>query len=111
MDDAALLRCVITNVQSKSYVRRLTIVIFFHRFLRARKFDVLKAKEMLKDTERWRVEFGVDEIIRYVDIPTSLSPCLTYWGKRSFDFKEADEVSNYYPQFYHKTDKVRAPKW
>ena len=27
---------------------------------------------------------------------------------RNFDFKEKVEVDKYYPQFYHKTDKVRA---
>lgn len=26
---------------------------------------------------------------------------------RNFDFKEKAEVDKYYPQFYHKTDKVR----
>ena len=25
----------------------------------------------------------------------------------NFDFKEKAEVDKYYPQFYHKTDKVR----
>ena len=26
--------------------------------------------------------------------------------RRNFDFKEKVEVDKYYPQFYHKTDKV-----
>jgi hypothetical protein len=26
---------------------------------------------------------------------------------RNFDYKEKEEVDKYYPQFYHKTDKVR----
>ena len=26
---------------------------------------------------------------------------------RNFDFKEKAEVDKYYPQYYHKTDKVR----
>ena len=26
---------------------------------------------------------------------------------RNFDFKEKEEVDKYYPQFYHKMDKVR----
>ena len=26
---------------------------------------------------------------------------------RNFDFKEKEQVDKYYPQYYHKTDKVR----
>jgi hypothetical protein len=29
-------------------------------------------------------------------------------ARRSFDFKEKSEVDKYYPQYYHKMDKVRA---
>ena len=32
------------------------------RFLRARKFDVKKSEEMLDAAEKWRKEFGVDDI-------------------------------------------------
>ena len=34
------------------------------RFLRARKFDVVKAKEMLLSCEQWRKDFKVDEIVK-----------------------------------------------
>lgn len=61
------------------------------KFLRARKFDVAKAKEMLLSAENWRKEFGVEEIMT------------------NFDFKEKAEVDKYYPQFYHKTDKDGRP--
>jgi hypothetical protein len=61
------------------------------RFLRARKFDVPKAKEMLISAEAWRKEFGVDEIVK------------------NFDFKEKAEVDKYYPQYYHKMDKEGRP--
>ncbi|GJE83938.1 sec14 cytosolic factor [Phanerochaete sordida] len=61
------------------------------RFLRARKFDVAKTKEMLKNAEQWRKDFGVDEIVK------------------NFDFEEKAEVDKYYPQFYHKTDKDGRP--
>jgi len=27
---------------------------------------------------------------------------------RTFDYKERPQVFEYYPQFYHKTDKVRS---
>lgn len=61
------------------------------KFLRARKFDVAKAKEMLLSAEQWRKDFGVEDIMA------------------NFDFKEKAEVDKYYPQFYHKTDKEGRP--
>lgn len=36
------------------------------RFLRARKFDVEKAKQMIAACEQWRKDFGVDELWKYV---------------------------------------------
>lgn len=64
---------------------------FLLRFLRARKFDIPKAKAMLISNEEWRKEFGVEDIIK------------------NFDFKEKLEVNKYYPQYYHKTDKDGRP--
>ncbi|KAJ8697755.1 cytosolic factor, phosphatidylinositol/phosphatidylcholine transfer protein [Pleurotus ostreatus] len=64
---------------------------FLLRYLRARKFDLVKAKEMLVNAEKWRKEFGVDDIAE------------------NFDFKEGSEVNKYYPQYYHKTDKDGRP--
>ncbi|KNG84283.1 sec14 cytosolic factor [Aspergillus nomiae NRRL 13137] len=61
------------------------------RFLRARKFDVALAKTMFVDCEKWRKEFGTD------DLP------------RTFDYKEKPEVFKFYPQYYHKTDKDGRP--
>jgi hypothetical protein len=43
---------------------------------------------MFSECEKWRVEFGVEEL------------------KRTFVFEEKEEVWRYYPQYYHKTDKV-----
>lgn len=43
------------------------------------------------DCEKWRAEYagvGVEELVR------------------TFDYKEKPEVFKYYPQYYHKTDKV-----
>ncbi|KAI9461045.1 CRAL-TRIO domain-containing protein [Russula earlei] len=61
------------------------------RFLRARKFDVPKAKAMLLSAEQWRKDVGVDELVR------------------TFEFKEKEEVDKYYPQYYHKIDKDGRP--
>lgn len=61
------------------------------RFLRARKFDLAKSKEMIVACEKWRKTFGVDDIVK------------------NFDFPEKAEVNKYYPQFYHKTDKDTRP--
>jgi len=36
------------------------------RFLRARKFDVQKAKEMLLAAEQWKKDMKVDELVRFV---------------------------------------------
>lgn len=42
------------------------------------------------DCEKWRKDFNVDHLVR------------------NFEYKEKPEVSKFYPQFYHKTDKVRS---
>jgi len=44
---------------------------------------------MFTECEKWRKEFNVDDI------------------SKNFKFTEKKEVTKYYPQFYHKTDKVR----
>ncbi|ODQ56558.1 Sec14 cytosolic factor [Saitoella complicata NRRL Y-17804] len=61
------------------------------RFLRARKWDINLAKEMFLNCEKWRREFGVDEIAK------------------NFQYPEKEAVSKYYPQYYHKTDKDGRP--
>ncbi|KAJ7931337.1 CRAL-TRIO domain-containing protein [Mycena leptocephala] len=61
------------------------------RFLRARKFDVAKAKEMFIANEKWRKDFGVDDIVK------------------NFEFPELSVVDKYYPQYYHKHDKDGRP--
>lgn len=43
------------------------------------------------DCEKWRAEYagvGVEELVR------------------TFEYKERPQVFEYYPQYYHKTDKV-----
>ena len=41
------------------------------------------------DSEKWRKDFGTDDLVR------------------NFVYVEKPKVFEYYPQYYHKTDKVR----
>lgn len=83
------------------------------RFLRARKFDVPKAKAMLLAAEQWRKDEKVDELARCVSFCLqcerrrfSNPDSLLFSRHRTFEFTEKKEVDKYYPQYYHKIDKV-----
>lgn len=43
------------------------------------------------NNEKWRKDFGTDELVH------------------TFEYTEKPKVFEYYPQYYHKTDKVRLP--
>jgi len=57
------------------------------RFLKARKFNVDKAKLMFSEYLTWRQTFGVDDIVNNLVFP------------------EYEKCQELYPRFYHKTDK------
>ncbi|KAF3931717.1 Patellin-3 [Dactylella cylindrospora] len=79
-----------TMLEQAGYTERLDTNTLL-RYLRARKFNVQASYDMFVNAEKWRKEVSLDENIK------------------SFDFTEKEQVFQYYPQFYHKTDKDGRP--
>ncbi|KXL49865.1 MAG: hypothetical protein FE78DRAFT_139082 [Acidomyces sp. 'richmondensis'] len=79
-------------LEQEGYTDRLDTLTLL-RFLRARKFDVQASKKMFIDSEKWRKEFGggVDKLAE------------------TFEYPEKEKMFEYYPQYYHKTDKDGRP--
>lgn len=77
-------------LSEKGYTSRLDDASLL-RFLRARKFDVEKAKVMFINCEDWRKSAGVNTILQ------------------DYHYTEKPLVAKMYPQYYHKTDKDGRP--
>ena len=65
--------------------------LFLLRFLRARKFDLVKTMEMFKKFLKWRIDMKVDELLN------------------SYQLEHLFEIKKVYPHGYHRTDKIGRP--
>ena len=61
--DADDISCSVSSLTAPTAVRRAARRAPRASFLRARRFDVEKAKQMLLDCEQWRRDFGVDDLV------------------------------------------------
>ncbi|CAN8105047.1 unnamed protein product [Discula destructiva] len=78
------------SLEAKGHTVRLDTLTLL-RFLRARKFDLVAAEAMFVGAEDWRKETKLDELL-----PT-------------WEYPEKEKIFEYYPQYYHKTDKDGRP--
>ncbi|KAF3920735.1 Patellin-3 [Arthrobotrys entomopaga] len=77
-------------LEQEGYTERLDTNTML-RYLRARKFDVQKSKDMYIKAEKWRKEKNLDHVVQ------------------TWTYPEKPKVFEYYPQYYHKTDKDGRP--
>jgi hypothetical protein len=87
--EVSAIRNILIELQLYDEKRHDTFLLL--RFLKARRFDIGKTKEMLIDYENWHKESDVPGIIK------------------SFAYPEQAKVAQLYPRFYHKTDKKGRP--
>lgn len=79
-----------TLLEAEGFEKRLDDATLL-RFLRARKFNVELAKIMFENCEKWRKQYGTDTILK------------------DFKYDEKPIVAQFYPQYYHNTDKDGRP--
>ncbi|TIB05736.1 hypothetical protein E3P96_00955 [Wallemia ichthyophaga] len=65
----------------------------FVRFLQARKWDLDETEKMFSDYLKWRKDFNIDELTETFELTKEEKGALDEW----------------YPQFFHKTDKLGRP--
>lgn len=65
--------------------------VALRRYLRARKHDIAKAKEMVLKTLEWRAEVGADSIFE------------------DFEFHEKEQFHKHYPEGFYNVDKEGRP--
>ena len=82
-----------TQLKDESVIDNFEIYddLFLLRFLRARKFDLVKTMEMFKKFLQWRIDMKVDEL------------------RETYEMENLIEIKRVYPHGYHRTDKLGRP--
>ena len=82
-----------TQLKDESVIDNFEVYddLFLLRFLRARKFDLVKTMEMFKKFLQWRIDMKVDEL------------------RETYEMENLIEIKRVYPHGYHRTDKLGRP--
>ena len=82
-----------TQLKDESVIDNFEVYddLFLLRFLRARKFDLVKTMEMFKKFLKWRIDMKVDEL------------------RENYEMENLIEIKKVYPHGYHRTDKLGRP--